>query len=68
MKFKPGDVLVHLKTGRHYCILHGADLCRLEATGEPAYAYRLHQHEQTGDATVWVRAAREMEDGRFRPA
>ena len=67
MKFSPDDVLVHRKTGRRYRILLGADVCRLEATGEPAYAYRLDDALARGDVTVWVRVAHEMEDGRFEP-
>ena len=67
MKFEIDDVLVHRKTGRRYRILIGADLCRLEASGEPAYAYRLDDAQAVGDLTVWVRVASEMEDGRFEP-
>ena len=65
MKFQAGDVLQHLKTQRFYTILLASDVCRLEASAEPAYAYRLKDFDPANDATVWVRAAAEMEDGRF---
>lgn len=67
MKFQTDDVVLHRKTGRRYRILIAADRCRLEASGEPAYAYRLAD-DAAGDPTVWVRVATEMEDGRFEPA
>ncbi len=67
MAYQVDDVLLHRKTGRRYRILIAADLCRLEGSGEPAYAYRLDDAASGGDFTVWVRAAREMEDGRFEP-
>ena len=68
MEFRVGEVLVHRKTGRRYRVLIAADLCRLESSGEPAYAYRLDDAPASGDFTVWVRRADEMEDGRFERA
>jgi hypothetical protein len=65
MAFQVDDVVLHRKTGRRYRILVAADLCRLEASGEPAYAYRLDEPQSAEDFRVWVRVAREMEDGRF---
>lgn len=65
MEFRIDEVLVHRKTGGRYRILIGPDVCRLEATGEPAYAYRRDDAPASGDFRVWVRVAREMEDGRF---
>jgi hypothetical protein len=63
--FIAGDVLVHQKTNRKYRVLISADVCRLEANGAPAYAYQLDDAIALGDQTIWVRAASEMEDGRF---
>ena len=65
MKFQPQDVLLHVKTQRRYQVLFGPDVCRLEADGAPAYAYRLHAATHAADPTIWVRVASEMEDGRF---
>ena len=65
MRFQTGAVVLHLKTGRRYQILMGPDVCRIEADRSPAYAYRLEDALADGDATVWVRPAAEMEDGRF---
>jgi len=63
--FAVGAVLLHRKSARRYQVLHGPDLCCIEAGRVPAYAYRLHAPEGAGDPMVWVRPAAEMEDGRF---
>ena len=65
MKFKANDLVQHVKTGRRYQILIGADTCRLEADAASAYAYRLADPQPPADPTVWVRDAAQMEDGRF---
>lgn len=61
MPFHPHDVVRHLKTQTDYTIVN-TPACgvRIEATGEPAYMYRSAE-----TLTMWVRAATEMEDGRF---
>jgi hypothetical protein len=44
-------------------ILGPKDGVTLESTGEPAYVYqRFFTNE---DSKLWVRSAKEMEDGRF---
>ena len=66
MRFALHDILSHRKGGI-YQVIGTPDIYRLEATREPAYAYR-----EMPDGVVWVRAQSEMEDGRFeriaRPA
>lgn len=56
-KFNPGDKVLHVKSGGSYHILD--DEVYLENTNERAYVYR------GSDYKKWVRAASEMEDGRF---
>ena len=76
MKFKRKQLVRHLKTGGIYRIVHAPDHCRIEATNEPAYAYRLVEHNGANwrdmGEPLWVRPQAEMEDGRFelvdRPA
>lgn len=58
-KFGIGSRVRHMKTGGEYVIEEGPERCRLESTGEPAYAYR------GDDGILWVRAQSIMEDGRF---
>lgn len=53
--FKPFDVVEHRKGGRYVILM----VCKIEATGEPAYAYKGE------DGQVWVRPIAEMDDGRF---
>lgn len=62
MKFKSGDIVKHLKTGNLYIVEIDSESCRLEATNEPAYAYR---RADGSDFRVWIRSAEKMEDGRF---
>lgn len=58
MKFAKGDVVRHLKSGDVYVIdMH----VLLEKDASPAYAYSMIYNR----GIVWVRAASEMEDGRF---
>lgn len=59
-KFRRGETVVHLKTQGRYLIEETPPACRIELTGEPAYAYR-----SQADNTLWVRCQSEMEDGRF---
>lgn len=54
-EFKPLDVVTHHKGGRYVILM----LCKIEATGEPAYAYKGE------DGQVWIRPVDEMDDGRF---
>jgi uncharacterized protein YdeI (BOF family) len=73
--FCVGQIVVHRKTGGRYRIVIGATDCRLEANGQAAYAYQRDAADSPGhggghrpaatDTTIWVRAAEEMEDGRF---
>ena len=55
-KFVAGDLVKHIKSGNIYRILHYAVF---ELNGRPCYVY------SGDDGTIWVRAAAEMEDGRF---
>jgi hypothetical protein len=60
MTFPPGSILTHRKGGT-YTVILTPDLCTLEETREPAYAYLA---QSTGK--IHVRRQSEMEDGRFR--
>jgi hypothetical protein len=60
MKFQKGQKVRHVKSGHIYFIHITPDKLRIEASGEPAYAYGAGT---IGDA--WVRSQSEMEDGRF---
>lgn len=63
MKFKRDSVVLHKATGNYYQILAGpAEHVRLEATNKPAYIYRTWM---VPGATIWVRDAVDMEDGKF---
>ena len=59
-KFYYFDLVQHVKSGGHYCIVGLPDTHRIEATNEPAYAYK------GKDGIVWHRSQKEMEDGRFQ--
>lgn len=61
MKFKRLSRVIHVESGGIYSIVFTPDMCRLEATGAPAYAYIGTNN------LIWVREAKEMEDGRFKP-
>jgi hypothetical protein len=50
----------HVKTGNEYMIVGTPKRYRIEATGEPAYAYTISPVDE-----IWVRKQTEMEDGRF---
>lgn len=59
MRFYQGQVVRHVKTGGEYKIVGTPRRFRVEATNEPAYAYK-------GSAgPIWIRPQAEMEDGRF---
>lgn len=60
MKFHTGQRVVHMRSTCTYEIIGTPDRYRLEATGEPAYAYTSGK-----DQDIWVRSQTEMEDGRF---
>lgn len=62
MKFKHGQRVRHVATGRVYRIVDLPARCRIEATGAPAYSYCLAFEPEI---TLWVRPQSEMEDGRF---
>lgn len=53
--FAPNDIVLHRKGGRYKVV----GRCTIEATLADCYAY------QGEDGRVWIRPAREMEDGRF---
>ncbi len=59
MTFHPGSILTHRKGGT-YTVILTPDICTLEETREPAYAYLA---QSTGK--IHVRRQSEMEDGRF---
>jgi hypothetical protein len=60
MKFKVGDIVVHLASERKYVIVGCPDKYRIESNNQLAYVY----HFIEGD-WHWVRSQSEMEDGRF---
>lgn len=73
--FRRKQLVRHIKTGGLYRIVHAPGACCLEATNEPAYAYRLVHFRADAivpvdvrDAPIWVRGQAEMEDGRFEAA
>ena len=61
--FRRKQLVRHKASGGIYRIIYEPARCRIEASGEPAYAYR--DLERRGP--VWVRAQTIMEDGRFEP-
>lgn len=67
--FVEHQTIVHVKTGKHYGIVGTPDQYRIEATNQPAYAYREYITLANGEIEtgkrVWVRPQTEMEDGRF---
>jgi hypothetical protein len=60
MKFKIGDIVLHLASERKYVIAGCPDQYRIESSNQLAYVY----HSIAGD-WHWVRSQSEMEDGRF---
>lgn len=66
-RFPIGTFLTHVKSKKTYVVMETpVSGLRIEGTGETAYRYRearYHVHEET--AVRWIRAASEMEDGRF---
>ena len=60
MMFQAGSILTHRKGGT-YTVILTPDICTLEETREPAYAYLA---QSTGK--IHVRRQSEMEDGRFQ--
>ena len=65
-KFKRGQLIIH-RNNDHYVVTGLPDEYRIEATGEPAYAYRRFDVDKlTPFGCKWVRAQSVMEDeGRF---
>lgn len=70
--FRRKQLVRHIKTGGLYRIVHTPATCRLEASNEPAYAYKAVEVATSRgtivdirDAPLWVRGQAEMEDGRF---
>ena len=63
-KFVVGDLVEHLNSEHLYRIIGTPENYRLEADGNPAYAYQLEGSRDP--VVIWVRSAEEMEDGRFR--
>lgn len=61
-KFRVGERLRHVKSGRIYRIVDLPTRMRIEATAAPAYSYCL---ADSPDITLWVRPQVELEDGRF---
>jgi len=64
-KFKALDRVRHIKSGNIYRIVTTSKKCKIEATNESAYIYRL---DKDPNGTFWVRPQIEMEDGRFELA
>ena len=60
MKFKIGDLVVHVRSEKEYLIKGLPTEYFLESTGEPAYVY-----VDPITKKHWVRGQSEMEDGRF---
>lgn len=58
VRFPLGSSLRHKKGGR-YRVISTPDVCRIEKTLEPAYAYI------SEEGSIWIRPQAEMEDGRF---
>lgn len=58
VRFPVGTYLRHVKGGL-YRVVGTPERCRIEKTGEPAYAYLGE------DGDIWVRPQGETEDGRF---
>ena len=72
MKFRRKQLVIHVKTGGVYRIVHTPEVCRLEASNGPAYAYQAVWIVSSRGGTIdlidkplWVRDQVEMEDGRF---
>jgi hypothetical protein len=64
-KFQRHDLVTHVKSGEDYMVVLGPhDGVTLESTGEPAYMYQRFFWRVEGKE-LWVRSAKEMEDGRF---
>ena len=60
--FAMGDTLLHVKTGKHCCILTVPnEIDTLEYCNLPFYSYK----EILGSPKIWYRAQTNMEDGRF---
>lgn len=57
--FPVGSRIRHKKGGL-YRVLATPDVCYIERTLEPAYAYI------AAEGTIWIRPQQEMEDGRFQ--
>jgi hypothetical protein len=53
--FAPGDIVQHRNGGTYKIV----GRCTIEATLEDCYAYRCE------GGRLWIRPAKEMEDGRF---
>jgi hypothetical protein len=64
-KFDRASVVRHIKSAGLYVIVLGPHLVKIEATAQPAYAYRALQNDGTPTGALWVRSQAEMEDGRF---
>lgn len=70
-KFKQHSIVQHVKTGGYYHVVATPEVCKIEASGEPAYSYRkliVHPDGSFEDGKdVWVRGQTNMEDeGRFK--
>lgn len=59
-KFKMGDVLMHLDTGRMIKILNTPDNIRLQRTNEKGYLYK-----DSDSDLLKVSPQRDIEDGRY---
>lgn len=63
VKYPRGSIVRHRKTKRRYRVVSDPEICRIEATDTPAYAYELEENHL--DQRIWIRPQSEMEDGRF---
>lgn len=64
MKFRHGQLVRHVKTGRVFRIVDDPARCRITGGGQLALAYSYCLYLDA-DITLWVRPQAEVEDGRF---
>jgi len=65
MTFPKNTIVRHKKTDELYRVVFTPIECRIESTGEPAYAYEGNIGGVEYGGVKWIRSQAEMEDGRF---